>query len=292
MQLAMIEDRVVPFEELNPVYLDRAMFFGDGVYEVLRSYQGRIFALDEHMDRFDNSLQAVAIEGIQIDTVRQRVLDGFAAAGIPNAKIYFHVTRGSALRDLAAHVPEGPNFFLTITELVEDSSEKTQGIRVATQPDWRWKRCDIKSLNLLANVLARRAAETLGCQEAILVDEQGRLTEGAASAFFAIRSNPTTVSGQSPVPVVLQTAPLTANILPSVTRHYVLRAAAQIGLPVREESLTPDQAQGAEELFIAVTTRDLVPVVRFDQTEIGTGKPGAWTQRLQHAFDGFTSNSD
>jgi D-alanine transaminase len=265
------------------------MFFGDGVYEVLRSYQGCIFALDEHMDRFANSLRAVAIEGIQIDTVRQRVLDAFAAASLPNAKIYFHVTRGSALRDLAAHVPGGPNFFLTVTELVEDPVEKTRGIHVATQPDWRWKRCDIKSLNLLANVLARRAAEDLGCQEAILVDEQGCVTEGAASAFFAVRSDPGTVAGQSPVPAVLQTAPLTANILPSVTRHYVLQAAAQIGLAVREESLTPELARGAEELFIAVTTRDLVPVVRFDQTEIGTGKPGPWVKRLQQAFDGFTS---
>lgn len=286
MQLAMIGEKVVPFEALNPAYLDRAMFFGDGVYEVLRSYQGRLFALDEHMDRFADSLHAVAIEGISMEAVRQRVLASFAAAAISNAKIYFHVTRGSALRDLAAHVPDGPNFFLTVTELTEDPEEKARGICVSTQPDWRWKRCDIKSLNLLANVLARRAAEALGCQEAILVDEKGLITEGASSAFFAVRP---VASEQSSSEAVLQTTPLTANVLPSVTRHYVLRAAAEIGLPVREESLTPAQAQAAQELFIAVTTRDLVPVVQCDQDVIGPGKPGPWTQRLQAAFDGFTS---
>ncbi len=286
MQLAMIGEKVVPFDALSPAYLDRAMFFGDGVYEVLRSYQGRIFALDEHMDRFANSLHAVAIEGISVDAVRQRVLTSFAEAAIPNAKIYFHVTRGSALRDLAAHIPDGPNFFLTVTELTENPEEKAQGIRVSTQPDWRWKRDAIKASNLLANGLARPAAEELGCQEAVLVDDQGLITEGASSAFFAIRPAATEPSGSG---VVLQTAPLTANVLPSVTRHYVLQAAAEIGLSVREESLTSDQARAAQELFIAVTTRDLIPVAQCDQAVIGSGKPGPWTQRLQTAFDGFTS---
>jgi D-alanine transaminase len=257
------------------------MFFGDGVYEVLRSYRGRLFALDEHMDRFASSLKAVSMEGIAVDTVRQRVLDAFAAAEIPDAKIYFHVTRGSALRDLAAPIPAGPNFFMTVTELTENPAEKAQGIRVSTHPDWRWKRCDIKSLNLLANVLARREAEKRGCQEAILVDAQGLITEGASSAFFALRPG-------SPDPF-LQTAPLTANVLPSVTRRYVLKAAGLAGLSVREASLTPEEAAGARELFIAVTTRDLVPVVEFDQTPIGGGRPGPWTKRLQEVFDGFTA---
>ena len=99
MQIAMIEDVIIPFEKLDPVYLDRGTFFGDGVYEVLRSYNGRVFALEEHLERFANSLRAVDIHGVDTKQVRARVEKAFEAAGIANAKIYFHITRGSAPRN-------------------------------------------------------------------------------------------------------------------------------------------------------------------------------------------------
>jgi len=93
MQIAMIQDRIIPAEKLEPVYLDRAIFFGDGVYEVVRSYDGKIFSLDEHMQRFANSLTAIGIVGVDLDQIRRRVLKAFDTAGISNAKIYFHITR-------------------------------------------------------------------------------------------------------------------------------------------------------------------------------------------------------
>lgn len=169
-----------------------------------------------------------------------------------------------------------PNFFLTVTELLDDTQAKTEGIAVSTHPDWRWKRCDIKSLNLLPNVLARRDAAQKGCEEAILVDESGLITEGAGSAFFAI-------SGKK-----LQTAPLTANILPSITRKYVIKAGENIGLEIVEKSLTPQQAALSDELFIAVTTRDVIAVVKFDGESIGNGKPGKYTKLLAEEFLSFT----
>ena len=152
----------------------------------------------------------------------------------------------------------------------------SKGIAVSTHPDWRWKRCDIKSLNLLANVLARRDAAGKGCDEAILVDEQGYITEGAGSVFFAI-------FGQR-----LRTAPLTANILPSVTRKYVIKAAKNIELEVIEKSFTPVEANSADELFIAVTTRDIVPVVMFDGKRVGNARPGKYTKLLMEKFRLFT----
>jgi len=276
MQIAMVQDRIVVLEELEPVYLDRGLFFGDGVYEVVRSYNGKIFALDEHLQRFANSLAGIGITGVDIKQVRQRVQKAFDAAGIANAKIYFHITRGSGPRD---HIGEGelkPNFFLTITELGDDSETKAKGIAVSTHPDWRWKRCDIKSLNLLANVLARRDAVQKGCDEAILVDDDGLITEGSSSAFFAIFGK------------VLQTAPLTANILPSVSRKFVIKAAENAELKVVEKSFTSKQASGADELFIAVTTKDIVPVVKFDGTSIGDGRPGKYTNLLIQEFRKFT----
>jgi len=276
MQIAMIQDKIVPAEELEPVYLDRGIFFGDGVYEVVRSYDGKIFALDEHMQRFANSLTAIGIAGVDLDQIRSRVRKASDAAGISNAKIYFHITRGSAPRNHAYDVSLKPNFFLTVTESEDDSEAKTNGIAVSTHPDWRWKRCVIKSLNLLANVLARQEAANKGCDEAILVDEKGFITEGAASAFFAIFGR------------TLQTTVLTANILPSITRIFVIRAGKNIGLETMEKSLTPQEASDADELFIASTTNDIIPVVRFDEKLIGDGKPGKYTKLLIQEFRSFT----
>jgi len=213
MQIAMLQDRILPLADLDPAHLDRGTYFGDGVYEVLRSYNGKIFALQDHLTRFANSLAAIEITGIDIKKIRSRILKAFDTAGFANAKIYFHITRGSAPRSHVYDADLKPNFFLTVTELPDDSELKATGIAVSTHPDWRWKRCDIKSLNLLPNVLARADAAKKGCEEAILVDDTGLITEGAGSAFFAIFGN------------VLQTTPLTANILPSITRAFTIKAA-------------------------------------------------------------------
>lgn len=282
MQIAMLQDQIVPVEELEPVYLDRGMFFGDGVYEVVRSYDGKIFALEEHLQRFGRSLAAIDIKGIDIDVIRSRVVRAFEAAGISNAKIYFHVTRGSELRNHIGEADLKPSFFLTITEPEDQAEEKAGGIAVSTHPDWRWKRCDIKSLNLLANVLARQDAARKGCGEAIFVDEQGLITEGAVSAFFAIFE--CTESGGP----VLQSTPLSANILPSITRQYVIKAGRNIGLEVVEKSIKAKDASRADELFIASTTRDIVGVVRFDDKVIADGKIGKYTRRLAEEFRSFT----
>ena len=276
MQIAMIQDKIVPITELESVYLDRGIFFGDGVYEVLRSYEGRIFALEEHLQRFSNSLSAIEIGDVDIERIRGRVLKSFDIAGISNARIYFHITRGSGLRKHLCDADLEPNFFLTVTEFEDNTQAKTNGIEVSTHPDWRWKRCDIKSLNLLANVLALKDAAAKGCDEAVLVDEAGLVTEGASSAFFAISEQ------------TLQTAPLTANILPSITRQFVIKAGKNIGLETIEKSFTPQQASDADELFIASTTQDITPVVKFDGKLIEDGKPGKHTKLLIREFLSFT----
>ncbi|MHC4329448.1 MAG: aminotransferase class IV [Planctomycetota bacterium] len=276
MQIVMIGDKIVPAGEVYPAHFDRGTFFGDGVYEVIRSYDGRIFAFEEHLQRFANSLSAIGIAGLDIDQVRCRLLRAFDTAGIANAKVYFHVTRGSAPRDRVCTADMQPNFFLTVSKIADNSENRENGIAVSTHPDWRWKRCDIKSLNLLANVLASTDAAKKGCSEAILVDEAGLITEGAGSAFFAVR-------GQT-----LQTAPLTANILPSITREFTIKAGRNIGLEVVEESLTAEQAVRADELLIASTTQDIVPVVRFDDKPVADGKPGKYAKLLNREFRSFT----
>ncbi len=276
MQLAMINDEILPLDKLDSAYLDRGLYFGDGVYEVVRSYEGKIFALDEHLARFANSLGGIEIDDVNIEQIRKKVIDAFETAKIHNARIYFHITRGSALREHNWDDHIKPNFFLTITELPDFTGLKEKGIAVLTQPDLRWKKCWIKSLNLLANILARHAAAAKGCDEAILVDDASLITEGSGSSFFAL-------FGRS-----LRTAPLTANILPSITRGYAIKAAANLSLEVIEKSLTPDEAKNADELFLTVTTKDIIPVIKFDDKTIGNSQPGPITKNLIAEFLKFT----
>ncbi|MGA2915139.1 MAG: aminotransferase class IV [Sedimentisphaerales bacterium] len=272
MQLAMVGDKFIETDKLDSAYLDYGTFFGDGVYEVLRSYDGKLFALEEHLARFKRSLKEVDINGIDINNVRDKVIKAYQKSKLSNAKIYFHVTRGAGPRDHAAEGLE-PRFFLMVSEIEEDTNQKQNGISVKTIPDTRWKRCDIKSLNLLANVLAKRLAHKKGCQEAIFVDEKGFITEGASSAFFAIFGDK------------LQTSPLAANILPSITRHFIIQIAPNAGLSVEEKQMKTEDAAKADELFIAVSSKDVVPVVKFNEIKISDGRPGIRTKLLIKEFE-------
>jgi len=276
MQLAMLEDEILPFDKLDNIYLDRGFYFGDGVYEVVRSYSGKIFAIEEHLERLKRNLSEINITGVDINTIHSKINTAFEQASISNAKIYLQITRGSAARNHTWEPAIKPNFFMTITELPDDKIDKKQGVAVVTCPDLRWKRCDIKSLNLLPNVLARQYAAEKGCAEAILINDDGLITEGAASTFFALFGK------------TLQTTPLTENVLPSITRKYVLKAAQNIDLTIKEDYLTPQKAIQAEELFIAVTTKDIVPVIKFDDHIISDGKPGKSTKSIMDEFLTFT----
>jgi len=257
MKIVMIQDKIVPVEELESVYFDRGMFFGDGVYEVMRSYDGKLFAVDEHLERFAHSLAGIQITGVDMALIRSRIRRAFEAAGLANALVYFHMTRGSAPRDRVWSADLKPNFFLAVSELSDNAEVKANGIAVSTFPDWRWKRCDIKSLNLLPNVMACTEAARKGCGEAILVDESGLITEGAGSAFFA--------------------------------RKYTIKAGKNIGLQIVEESLTPEQAASSDELLVASTTKDILAVVKFDDKVIGDGKPGRYTKRMAEEFRAFVA---
>jgi len=277
VDVAMIDDRMLPVAELDKAYLDRGLYFGDGVYEVLRSYDGRLFALDEHLARFERSLKDILIFDVDMADIRRRVEGAFAACGLANAKLYFHITRGSEPRN---HLPRPDlevNFFLTAEALGEDVKAKTQGVAVWTHPDWRWKRCDIKSLNLLANVMARIAVQPKGASEAILVNEAGQITEGAGSAFFAI-------DGKEKA---LITRPLGPEILPSITRAMVAKVAGNAGLTMVERAISPAEALACDELFLAVTTKDIVPITRFDGQPVGRGAVGPLCEALIREFAAF-----
>ncbi|MCI0499452.1 MAG: aminotransferase class IV [Planctomycetales bacterium] len=282
MDVAMIDDQMLPLGDLAKTYLDRGLYFGDGVYEVIRSYDGHIFALDEHLARFERSLREIQINTVSISEIRQKVVAAVERSGFPNAKVYFHITRGSEARD---HLPSPglvPNFLMTVSELHDKPEIKQKGIAVSTQPDWRWKRCDIKSLNLLPNILARIEAQKTGASEAILVGDDGTITEGAGSAFFAIDGKEKAIL----------TRPLGHEILPSITRMMIMQIARNAGLTVAERALTPAQAARCDELFIAITTKDVVPVTQFNGKPVGSGQCGECTRRLITEFSNFVRQKE
>ena len=272
MELAMIQDEIFPLSELGPSYLDRGTFFGDGVYEVLRSYNGKIFAFNDHFVRFERSLREIEIFGVDIESIKSKVRRAFDEAKLPNCAIYFHVTRGSGRRSHCWAEDIEHNFFLTITELNQPEPLKQTGVKVCCEVDLRWKRCDIKSLNLLPNVMAKQRAFKKGCFEAILVDSRGDITEGAGSSFFAIKDG------------ALITRPLGHEILPSVTRKHIIDLARRNGVEVCEKVITPEQAMDVDELFLGVTTKDVLGIIEFEGKKISGGEPGPITRKLERAF--------
>lgn len=267
MEIAMINDAIVPMMEATMNANDRGVFFGDGVYEVVLGNNGRLFKLQEHMERFERSLGEMdMLDRVDLDEIRNRIELGYRKAPFPLAVIYFHITRGTGPRSHDYHDDWQPTFYMTVRDY---GPKRPSEIKAITHPDWRWSRCDIKSLNLLANVLAKHAATRQGAYEALLIDRQGLITEATASSVLMVKEG------------ALWTAPLSANILPGITRQLLLTWAPELGLEVREESFTVEQASQAEELLITGTGNQVMSILQLDDHPIAGGQAGAYTQRFQ-----------
>jgi D-alanine transaminase len=271
--LANLNGEMMPLAEAKVPALDRGFLFGDAVYEVLRVYGGRPWLEDEHFRRLAQSLKAIRIDGIDVERLRRRMRETIAAGPFQEAIAYLQITRGAAPR--AHPFPGGatPLEFLYIQEFRDPYTEaRESGAAVITQPDVRWGRCDIKSTNLLGNVLAMQAAKEAGCLEALLYLPDGTLTEGTHTSFFGV------LNGR------VLTAPNSNAILPGITRGLVLRLAEQAGVPVAEHVLRRRDLEQVSELFLTGTTSEVLPVVQVDGRAIADGQPGPVTRRLQQAY--------
>lgn len=252
---------------------DRGFLFGDAVYEVIRVYQGRPWLLDQHSERLANSLAAVRIEGINLPQLQERILETIREGEFQDASVYIQITRGTATRNHAFPKGVEPLEFFYVTETPNAYLEHRKvGIAVVTYPDLRWKRCDIKSTNLLGSVLASQAAAEAGATEAILYDSDGLVTEGSHSTLFAVDRDG------------LRTTKQDSTILPGITRQFVMELAQKESLVVREESIPLTEVTDMPELFLTGTGYEIMPVVRVDEKVIGDAQPGPVTQRLQRAY--------
>jgi D-alanine transaminase len=271
--LANVNGERMPLSEVRVSAQDRGFLFGDAVYEVLRVYHGRPFLLDEHFERLRRSLEAIRITGIDLPRLHRRLLETIAAGPFLEATAYLQITRGAAPRGHPFPGNATPLEFLFVQEFHDPYVEaRRTGASVLLQPDVRWDRCDIKSTNLLANVLAMQAAKEAGCQEALFYLPDGTLTEGSHTSFFGVRDG------------TVLTAPKSHDILPGITRGLILALAARAGVPVRERMLRRDELDEVQELFLTGTTSEVLPVVRVDSRPVGDGKPGPITRRLQEAY--------
>jgi D-alanine transaminase len=271
--LANVNGQLMPLEEVRVSALDRGFLFGDAVYEVLRIYGGRPWLADEHFARLGRSLNAVRIRGVDLDRLRRRMLETIAAGPFREATAYIQITRGVAPRKHAFPAGAAPLEFLYVQDFADPYvEERRTGAAAVTQPDVRWDRCDIKSTNLLGNVLAMQAAVEAGCVEALLYLPDGTLTEGTHTSFFGVLDG------------VLLTAPNSGAILPGITRGLVLRLSARAGVQLQEHTLRREDLGRVSELFLTGTTSEVLPIVRVDGRAIADGKPGAVTRRMQEAY--------
>ena len=271
--IACVNGRFLPINRATVSIEDRGFQFGDGVYEVVRSYNGRLFHLDAHLDRLEQSARGIRLP-IRYSRAywRRLVTRAYVMSGFPDAKVYLQVTRGPAPREHRFPKTVRPTVVVTVRRLDPLlASVREQGVTAITVPDLRWGRCDVKSLNLLANVLAREEARAAGVFEAILVRD-GVVTEGAISNCFAVIGD------------TVVTSPTDPSILPGITRAVTLDLIRREGLPLDQRVVTVEEYRRADEIFLTGTTIEIVSVVSLDGAKVGAGSPGPVAQRLYRRF--------
>jgi D-alanine transaminase len=252
---------------------DRGFNFGDGVYEVIRVYDSKPFALERHLKRLERSAAGIEMSlpmGLEEIGALAKELTG--KAGLDSAEIYIQLTRGAARRNHLLPTRAEPTFLVGVRQTRDVPSELLQtGCSVITRPDERWARCNLKTICLLPNVLAKEAAHRAGALEAVLIRD-GVVTEGTSSNIFIWKSG-------------RLVTPLADNrILPGITREIAIELAVRLGYEVVERDIKQDEMLSADEMFLTGTTVELMPVVKVDHHVIGNGRPGDVRGDLHAAF--------
>jgi D-alanine transaminase len=267
----------VPRAEARISVEDRGFVFGDGVYEVLRAINGRLFSRRFHNDRLKRSLEGVRIslagdgspESLT-EIGKQLLRENGLLQG--EATVYMQVTRGVATRAHNFPPPDvPPTIYISVARFTPYSELAQNGAPAISHPDLRWGRCDLKTLNLLPNVLASQTAKERGAFEAMLIRD-GVVTEGTKANFFGV------VDGS------LRTHPSDTHILPGITRAVLRDLAREVSIDIDETPIRSDEIPRLSELFLTGTTTDVMPVVKLDDKPVGKGKPGELTRKLQRVL--------
>ncbi len=277
---AYVNGRYVPHATARTHVEDRGMQFSDGVYEVIAVVGGELVDAALHFERLDRSLSALEIAAPMRRAPLEAVLREVARRNrVSEGIVYLQVNRGVAPRNHAFPRDARPSMVVTARRGQPASSPAlVEGVRVITIPDIRWRRRDIKSVSLLANVLAKQAAAQDGAFEAWQVDEDGMVTEGSQSNAWMVEAGGAVVTRAS-----------SHDILTGITRTRLIDLARKDGITVIERAFTPQEAARAREAFLTSTSSFVVPVVQIDESVVANGRPGAVTERLRALYLDFVT---
>ncbi|ADU31359.1 D-amino-acid transaminase [Evansella cellulosilytica] len=258
-EIAFYENKFVDINEKVVPIQERGHQFGDGIYEVVRVYNGQPFLLEEHLERFQKSADAIELVlPFPKEKITAIIDEGITRSEMKEADVYFQLTRGIAPRQ--HNYPECPAVFSMTVRKARPISNREKGISVITLEDERWLNCYIKSLNLLPNIIAKQKALKNGHGEAILVRE-GIVTEGSSSNVFAVKDGK------------LYTHPATKRILHGITRAKVMQLAKELRIPLVEKEFTTDFLKNADEAFITSTSAEVMPIHTIDDTVLPVDRP-------------------
>ena len=277
-RIAYVSGSFVPLSEARISVLDRGFLFADGVYEVCAVLEGKLIDNPSHLKRLERSLGEIALPSPEtpdrIEAIQRELV---ARNGLENGLLYLQVTRGAAAeRDFAFPAEVKPTLVMfTVAKDIIQAPAAKKGIAVITVPDIRWSRRDIKSVALLAQVLAKQAAAQAGAGEAWMV-EDGMVTEGSSSTAFIVTTED-----------ILVTRENSTSVLPGCTRQAVLALAEEQKLKIELRPFTVQEAQLAKEAFITSATTFVQPVVAIDGQLVGGGEPGPLARRLRELYIDF-----
>lgn len=272
--IILSQNKFVHRDKLKYPFEERGLQFGDGIYEVIRIYQGRLYLLEEHISRLFRSAEAIKLFlPYTKDEIKQLIgqlleKNSFTTDG----KVYLQITRGSAPRDHSFPENSEPNLYAYVQDQPRNLDQLNNGIKAMTMKDVRWENCYIKSLNLLPNVLAKQEAKENGFQEAIL-HKDGLVTEGSSTNIYLVHGGK------------IITFPATKRILHGCVRMKVEKFANDLNIPFIEEGFTVDDIATADEMFLSSSTMEITPIVKVNEHTIGDGKPGKITKQLQQAYE-------
>lgn len=273
--IVYLNGRYAPLEETAISPNDRGFLMADGVYEVVRFYNGRPFKLEEHQARLQKGAQALRFTKTRYDELMEvaqvlQVKNNLETAD--SSIVYFQVTRGAAARSHSFPPPDTPpTVYAFAREFIRNRAEQTAGAAAITVPDERWSRCDVKSIALLPNTLAHQQARDAGAIEAFFI-RNGCLQEGTHSNIMICKNDR------------LITPPLSNTILAGITRQTILELCRDLHISFSEAEISPDALYAADEVMIVGTTVEVTPIIRVDQHTIGSGRVGAVTAAIQKSF--------
>jgi D-alanine transaminase len=274
MEFALLNGTIIKRSDAKVDIEDRGYQFGDGVYEVIRIYNGKMFTINEHLKRFLKSAESIGISiPFSILQLKDMLEELLIKNNLETGNIYMQVTRGSAPRN---HLfPTGnvvPTLVAYTIKGVRPLDSLKSGVKAIIHEDIRWLRCDIKSLNLLGNLLVKQKASDQGCFEAI--QHRGDdVTEGSSSNIFIVK-NGCVITHES-----------NHLILKGITKDVILDLCVKNNIPVQERTFSLTELEEAEEVFLSSTTSEVMPVVEINSKKVQTGIPGPITQKLQELFE-------